>query len=158
MYQRKVDVDVLNTSPSSERSLCSDEGLTLETSEQHTLYGVQRIRINLTSIDTLYILSYRYLSADRWRVAFSTMGASSASRFCKVSEELHSIWVSQTLKWQFLGNIFSIAIRNKRPFGRFVSCGATLHKLAARGPWTLKIPKGANSFVGMIWKVTRLNN
>ena len=50
MYQRKVDVDMLNAveladvssvSPSSER-LCSDEGLTLETYvSQHTLYGVQ---------------------------------------------------------------------------------------------------------------------
>ena len=41
MYQRKVDVDMLNTvnsvladissvSPSSEQSLCSDEGLTLK--------------------------------------------------------------------------------------------------------------------------------
>ena len=43
MYQRKVDVDMLNAvksvladissvSPSSEQSPCSDEGLTLETS------------------------------------------------------------------------------------------------------------------------------
>ena len=53
MYQRKVDVDMLNAiksvladvssiSPSSEQSLSSDEGLTLETSA-NTLFMVSSI-------------------------------------------------------------------------------------------------------------------
>ena len=70
MYERNVDVDMLNAvesvladvssvRPSSEqrtksvRALCSDEGLTLETSA-NTLYCVQHIHINLTLIHCTY--------------------------------------------------------------------------------------------------------
>ena len=53
MYQRKVDVDMLNAVKSvladvSSVRLCSNEGLTLETSD--TLYGVQHIHINLYTL------------------------------------------------------------------------------------------------------------
>ena len=74
MYQRKVNVDMLNTvksvlvdvssvSPSSEQKehSCSDEGLTLETSA-NTLYSVQHIHINLKLIDRTF---YRHADADQ---------------------------------------------------------------------------------------------
>ena len=60
MYQRKVDVDMLNAvksvladissiSPLSGKELCSDEGLTSNLSA-NTPYGVQHIHINITLI------------------------------------------------------------------------------------------------------------
>ena len=72
MYQRKVDVDMLDTiksvladissiSPPSEQSLCSDEGPTLETSA-NTLYGVQHIHMNLTLIHCAF---YCHADADQ---------------------------------------------------------------------------------------------
>ena len=74
MYQCKVDVDMLNAiksvladissvSPSSEQraELCSDEGLTLETSA-NTLYDVQHIHINLVLIHCMF---YCHADADQ---------------------------------------------------------------------------------------------
>ena len=66
MYQRKVNVDVLNAvkcvlADVSSNALCSDEGLTLETSA-NTLYGVQHIHINLTLIHCTF---YRHVNADQ---------------------------------------------------------------------------------------------
>ena len=76
MYQRKVDVDMLNAvksvladvssvSPLSEQRafFCSDEGLTLETSA-NTLYGVQHIHINLTLIHCTF---YRHTKTSSHR-------------------------------------------------------------------------------------------
>ena len=76
MYQRMVDVDMLNTVksvladvssviPSSEQraTLCSNEGLTLETSANTLkLYGVQQIHINLTLIHCTF---YHHADADQ---------------------------------------------------------------------------------------------
>ena len=74
MYQREVDVDMLNAiksvladvpsvSPSSEHRRRSDEGLSFNARNfsQHTLYGVQHIHINLTLIHSAL---YGYANAD----------------------------------------------------------------------------------------------
>ena len=66
MYQRKVDVDMLNAVKSvladvSSVSPLSDEGLILKNISQHTLYGVQHIHINLTLKHCIF---YRYVDAD----------------------------------------------------------------------------------------------
>ena len=72
MYQRRVDVDMLNAiksvladvssvSPSSEQYLCSD-GLNARNVSQHTLYGIQHIHINLTLIHCTF---YRHADADQ---------------------------------------------------------------------------------------------
>ena len=66
MYQRKVDVDMLNAVKSvladvSSVSPLSDEGLILKNISQHTLYGVQHIHINLTLKHCIF---YRYVNAD----------------------------------------------------------------------------------------------
>ena len=68
MYQRKVNLDMLNAvkiksadvsslGPSSD--LCFDEGLTLETSANLIVYGVQHIQIILTSIRSVVPLRRR---------------------------------------------------------------------------------------------------
>ena len=60
MYQRKVDVDMLNAvksvladvssvSPSSEQGFLTSVGF-----RQHTLYGVQHIDINVTLIHCMF--------------------------------------------------------------------------------------------------------
>ena len=65
MYQRKVDVDMLNTvrsvladvlSVSPLSALCFDKGLMLETSANSLFYGVQHIHINLTLIHCTYCI------------------------------------------------------------------------------------------------------
>ena len=68
MYQRKVDVDMLNAvksvladvssvSPSSEQ-----RGANPRNVSQHTLYGVQHIHINLTLIHCTF---YSHADADQ---------------------------------------------------------------------------------------------
>ena len=69
MYQREIDMDMLNAvrslladvssvSPLPPRS---DEGLTLDETSANTLYGIQHMHINLTLIHSLF---YRYAEAD----------------------------------------------------------------------------------------------
>ena len=60
---KRVLANVSSDIPSSEqRALFSDEGLTLETLANTTLYGVQHIHINLTLIHSTF---YRYANADQ---------------------------------------------------------------------------------------------